>query len=183
MLLMQPIHLAIGIVEGLVTAGVISFIRAARPELLESAAGSKPLSPETGVRKIVLAFLAIAIVTGGIISWFASTNPDGLEWSIAKVYGKKELSGRQNGLAMVLKAIQDRTAFLPDYTFKETEGSMREDTAKTHETGSTLVAPGTSVSGILGTIMMVALISLVGFGIKAVRRKGAPPNGVSRPAG
>ena len=37
-MLMQPIHLAIGIVEGLVTAAVLSFVYKARPEILESAA-------------------------------------------------------------------------------------------------------------------------------------------------
>ena len=38
-LLMQPIHLAIGIVEGLVTAAILSFVFAARPQILTSAAG------------------------------------------------------------------------------------------------------------------------------------------------
>ena len=34
-LLMQPIHLAIGVVEGLVTAAVVSFVWKARPEIIE----------------------------------------------------------------------------------------------------------------------------------------------------
>ena len=33
-LLMQPIHLAIGIVEGVVTAAVVTFVWQARPEVL-----------------------------------------------------------------------------------------------------------------------------------------------------
>ena len=37
-MLMQPIHLAIGIVEGLITASIINFVWQARPELLEKAA-------------------------------------------------------------------------------------------------------------------------------------------------
>ena len=37
LLLMQPIHLAIGIVEGLVTATVVAFVWKARPEILEMA--------------------------------------------------------------------------------------------------------------------------------------------------
>ena len=35
-LLMQPVHLAIGLVEGLVTAGVINYVYTARPEIIES---------------------------------------------------------------------------------------------------------------------------------------------------
>jgi cobalt/nickel transport system permease protein len=42
-LMTQPIHLAIGIVEGFVTAGVINYVRSARPEILEYIAVSRPL--------------------------------------------------------------------------------------------------------------------------------------------
>ena len=41
LLLMQPIHLAIGIVEGLVTAAVVVFVWKARPEILEMTAAIK----------------------------------------------------------------------------------------------------------------------------------------------
>ncbi len=37
LLLMQPIHLAIGVVEGLVTAAVVTFVWKARPEILATA--------------------------------------------------------------------------------------------------------------------------------------------------
>ncbi len=110
---MQPIHLAIGVVEGFITAGVINYVRAARPELLESVVESRPLSPEIKVKKIVLAFLVIAFITGGIVSWFASSNPDGLEWSIERVYGRPELPEHETGIAAMLKAVQEKTAFLP----------------------------------------------------------------------
>src|SRR5512140_654507 len=42
-LIMQPIHLAIGVVEGFVTAGVISYVRSARPEILDGMAAPRPL--------------------------------------------------------------------------------------------------------------------------------------------
>jgi len=42
-LLMQPIHLAIGMVEGLVTAAVISFVWKARPEIMERASLNQAL--------------------------------------------------------------------------------------------------------------------------------------------
>ena len=40
LLLMQPIHLAIGVVEGLVTAAVVLFVYRAQPELLERSRGA-----------------------------------------------------------------------------------------------------------------------------------------------
>jgi cobalt/nickel transport system permease protein len=51
-LIMQPIHLGIGLVEGFVTAGVINFVRAARPEILESIPSGRPLSASVSVRKV-----------------------------------------------------------------------------------------------------------------------------------
>ena len=60
----------------------------------------------------------VAVITGGALSWFASTHPDGLEWSIEKVTGKGELPEAEHGIAPVLKGIQEKTAFLPDYGFK-----------------------------------------------------------------
>ena len=141
-------------------------MRAARPKLLESIAESRPLSPEIKVKKIVLVLLVIAIITGGIVSWFASSNPDGLEWAIERVYRKPELPEQETGIVAILKAIQERTAFLPNYTFKKKEAPGGDENAWPN------VEAGTSVSGILGSIMMVGLIFLVGFGIKAIRKKG-----------
>jgi cobalt/nickel transport system permease protein len=81
-LLMQPIHIAIGVVEGFVTAGVINYVRAAKPELLESISKSRPLSSGVKIKKVVLTLGVITLIVGGIVSWFASSYPDGLEWSI-----------------------------------------------------------------------------------------------------
>lgn len=120
-LLMQPIHLGIGLVEGFVTAGVINFVNAARPEILESVMSARPLSAAVSIRKVFVGLLTAALLTGGMLSWFASTHPDGLEWSIEKVFGKPELPEQESGIVPLLKGIQEKTAFLPDYTFKQEE--------------------------------------------------------------
>ncbi|MFZ4855102.1 MAG: energy-coupling factor ABC transporter permease [Desulfuromonadaceae bacterium] len=86
--IMQPIHLAIGVVEGVVTASVISFVYKARPEILQSAINTGPVTARP-LRNVLLGFLLAALLTGGILSWFASGHPDGLEWSIAKVTGQE----------------------------------------------------------------------------------------------
>lgn len=72
--MMQPIHMAIGIVEGLVTASVVSFVYKARPEIMQCALEARPIGNHP-VRNIVLTFLVMAVVTGGIVSWFASKIP------------------------------------------------------------------------------------------------------------
>jgi len=81
LMLMLPIHGVIGVVEGLATAAIVVFLRRARPELLDGAANGVPIAPS-------LAALTLAtLLTGGVLSWFASTQPDGLEWSIAHAAG------------------------------------------------------------------------------------------------
>lgn len=95
---MLPIHLAIGLVEGVATAAVIAFVHQAQPEILESAAARTSLTG--GLAGRVLVGLAVAsLVAGGALSWFASANPDGLEWSIARVAGSESPVGAAATLA------------------------------------------------------------------------------------
>jgi cobalt/nickel transport system permease protein len=168
-LLMQPIHLGIGLVEGFVTAGVINFVKAERPEILESASSARPLSANISIRKVFVGLLVVAVLAGGALSWFASANPDGLEWSIGKVFGKPELPEQKSGIAPALKSIQEKTAFLPDYSFKKPEGAEEE---KGHPSWPA-VEPGKSVSGIVGSALVLAAVLLIGFVIRALRRKSA----------
>lgn len=79
---MLPVHCAIGLAEGLIVFSVLSFVRSAQPSLLSGQA-------HTGAKRVAAGFLMAAIITGGALSWFASGNPDGLEWAIEKVKGVK----------------------------------------------------------------------------------------------
>jgi cobalt/nickel transport system permease protein len=162
--LMQPIHLAIGLVEGLVTATVVSFVYTARPEILQSAMGTRPLG-NLSVRNIVFAFLAMTLLTGGVLSWYASENPDGLEWSIAKVTGTSEVTGTEQPLHHVLAAIQEKTAFLADYSFpsKQGEKTATEGGMAGKEAQDTSGRLGTSVSGGVGSLLTLAMAVLIGF--------------------
>ncbi|MBU1206782.1 MAG: energy-coupling factor ABC transporter permease [Proteobacteria bacterium] len=167
-LLMQPIHLAIGIVEGFVTAGVINYVRNARPEILESITASRPLGAEISVRKVMITFVVLAVVTGGALSWFASTHPDGLEWSIEKVTGTSELPTQEHGIAPVLKGIQEKTAFLPDYNFSpaSTEEKKKEESASWP-----VIEAGTSVAGIVGSAIVLGMVMLIGLVIRSFKRR------------
>lgn len=78
LLVMLPIHLAIGVVEGLVTAGVVLLVRRARPDLAAL--------PAAG-RGLLLGLLGAALVVG-CLSAFASSRPDGLEWSVLRTAGQ-----------------------------------------------------------------------------------------------
>ncbi len=153
--LMQPIHLAIGMVEGLVTGAVVSFVYQARPEIIESVQEARLLGA-TPLRNVLAAFFAAALLTGGFVSWFASENPDGLEWAIAKVTGAEEFAASQDGLHARLAALQESLAFLPEYTFKKP--------AQQPENVAGVESPlGTSVAGIVGGLLTLAIAFLGGI--------------------
>jgi cobalt/nickel transport system permease protein len=167
-LMMQPIHLAIGIVEGFVTAGVINYVLSARPELLDSIALSRPLGAEVSLQKVMVSFAVLVVITGGALSWFASTHPDGLEWSIEKVTGKGELAEQGQGIIAALRGFQEKTAFLPDYGFKPAGKESKKPEAPPSWPG---IDAGTSVAGILGAAIVLGTIMLIGLGIRVFRRR------------
>ena len=100
--------------------------------------------------------------TGGFLSWFASTHPDGLEWAIKGVTGKEEIEAPKAGAHGVLAALQEKLAFLPDYDFKKPEG---EAEAKKEESWPD-VNPGKSLAGVLGAAITLLLVGAIGFGLK-----------------
>lgn len=116
---MQPIQLAIGLIEGLVTAAVLIFIYDKRPELLNS----ENLNNKMSGKKIIGIFVGASAVLIGGLSWFASSNPDGLEWSIQKLTGATELD-KSGGIYDTAGQVQGITAIFPDYTFGEGASSL-----------------------------------------------------------
>lgn len=160
LLFMQPIHLAIGIVEGLITSAILVFVMKARPEMLHIN------SPDAGTRRIsrkgiIGLILAAALIIGGCVSWFASAYPDGLEWSVLKTTGSDELPS-EDAVHQTFSDIQSKTALMPDYGFKDQGGS---------ENGGGIVNAGTSFSGILGSLMILAVILMIGLASGYVKKK------------
>ncbi len=189
--MMQPIHLAIGLVEGIVTAAVLCFVYEARPELIwtgEKESGKKAIGTENRDRNIeaetvgtkdirtdaadtemigrkaagkgrlsykkTLGILALATaVTAGVLSFFASSNPDGLEWSMEKVAGTAELAA-SGSVYETTESIQNATALLPDYAFKFSDSAV-----------------GTTVSGLAGSALVVILCVAVCCIFRFFRKK------------
>lgn len=79
LLFMLPIHLLIGIGEGLATGAILAFLNRYRPELFLHAESS-PRFPRKGVW-IGIGIAVILAVCGYL---WASSLPDGLEWSIER---------------------------------------------------------------------------------------------------
>ena len=168
-LFMQPIHLAIGVVEGLVTAAVVTFIWRARPEIIEKAAIGEALG-NISMKKVLTGLLITFVVVGCALSWFASANPDGLEWAMEKTAGTTDLKA-PDGIHKTLSEIQSKTAFLPDYSYKTNEGKNTEGAAVQAEDARTSSNAGTSVSGIVGGTLTLVLAAFTGLIVSAAKRK------------
>lgn len=153
--LMQPIHLAIGLVEGLITAAVLTFVYEARPELLGELLGESSASVKNRVsKKTVIACIAVfTLLVGCVLSLFASGKPDGLEWALfgnaeegysANMALDEEDYGLTSSLSDTLTAIQDKTAILPDYSIAGSDD-----------------AKGTSLSGAVGVAVVSIVVMLI----------------------
>ncbi len=169
--LMLPIHLGIGIVEGLVTAAVVSFVWKAHPHTLTMATSS-PATRAHSHKPLLIGLALFALVAGGMLSWFASTHPDGLEWSIKGVSGQEELEAPKAGVHGAMAWIQKQLAFLPDYNFQkpEEEKEAKPEAGKagnsTEEESWPAVSAGKSLAGILGAALTLLMAGAIGFGLR-----------------
>ncbi len=152
--IMQPIHLAIGLVEGLITTAVLLFVYESRPELLMDVnTGDGQVQSKCSLKTTLVILAVVVALVGGGLSLFASSNPDGLEWSM---FGNAEAGysdnmgldeesyGISSSAAETAGAIQEKTAFLPDYAFAGSDS-----------------AAGTTVSGLVGSAIVAAVAVLV----------------------
>lgn len=163
--IMQPIHLAIGLVEGLITSAVLLFVYESRPELLMDVENTQAVQAKCSVKTTLVILAVLVLVVGGGLSLAASANPDGLEWSM---FGNAESGYSENmgldeenyGIASAAAdtaaSIQEKTAFLPDYAFANSDS-----------------AAGTSVSGIAGSAIVAGVALLVCLGGGFFRKKKA----------
>ena len=151
---MQPIHLVIGMVEGLITAAVLCFIYDARPELLCNFESDykKKQGRFTYKQTIVIIVVAVAII-GGVLALFASDNPDGLEWAMEKVAGTSELIS-DGKIYDKADDIQTTTAILPDYSIKDSDSAV-----------------GTTISGLVGGAVVIVVCMGACYIFKFFRKK------------
>lgn len=193
-LLMMPIHFAIALVEGLATAAVVLFVRQAQPEILTRTAQNRSIEG-LGIRTVLIGLVIAATLSGVAFAWFASTNPDGLEWSIEKVTGSGEVAEDTSASIHEASAsLQEKIAFLPDYGFKQStaeegEGAASESTEEEVATDEAVEAEaaeeevewpavdaGTSTAGVVGAGITLGVAAMIGYVLTRRRKPGVLPN-------
>ena len=154
-LLMQPIHLAIGIVEGVVTVAILRFVYQMRPEILASAGQRVAISSGISIKKIIVALTLITVLVSGGLSLYASKNPDGLEWAIARTTGTSELEA-QGEIFSVSSALQESLAIFPDYELITANGKS--------------IFQNISIPGIVGSIFACTLVGAAGILLAKIKK-------------
>ncbi len=134
---MAGVHAVIGAAEGAITFAVLAALARMRPDLLP---GAKPAPGGLPLAAACASVLIAALLTAGFLSLAASERPDGLEATLEKT---------KAGEAAPADPAGERIAILPDYS-----------------------RPGggwywTTVSGILGTLLVLALVRVVAARKKA----------------
>jgi cobalt/nickel transport system permease protein len=127
-----------------------------RPEIMESSMERTAMKNDVPVKTVLAALVVITLITGGLLSLVVSSHPDGLEWSIEKIAGTTELETEYPVMESAA-AIQEKTAFMPDYDFKEAG-----------EEGS---GAGTSIAGVAGSVFTFILAGIAVFVISLIKRK------------
>jgi len=138
---MQPIHLVIGVIEGVATGLLLAYLYDVRPQLAAGVAvppEERRLAPVGAAAVLLVAALAL----GGGWSLLASEKPDGLEWSVEKVAGAHDLDAPDTSAHALSERIQTATAVFPDY---ESSGGG-----------------GSGWAGLIGTAAVLAAAGLTG---------------------
>lgn len=148
--LMLPIHLAIGLVEGVATMALAHFLAKARPDLL-------PAAPVRGYRPKLAGVAVTAVLVAGVLSWFASPRPDGLEWSLAHAAGTAQVAAPGGGVHERLAGVQSRTALFAEYDLPRGSPGRESDTAWPE------VKAGKSFAGLVGAFGTLLVVAAAAF--------------------
>ena len=184
---MAGIHLPIALVEGILTAAVVQFVLRIRPEVLqntlEKSWQGKPIPKLHWGSVLIVSLAFLTILTGCFVSWFASSRPDGLEYSLDRT-GWREAE-HASPFARALAGLRERFAFLPEYDFSAgattPESPAREEVAQSQsgaDVPKPIIQPGTSVSGLVGSAMVLVLVACIGgltYLLQARKRRAGMP--------
>lgn len=145
------VHLVIGIIEGVITAALLMYLRQVRPSVIEGYEHA-----DTNNKKLFFAtVIAAVVITGACLSLVASEKPDGLEYSIE---GKDEKPVIENESPVIKTAddLQNRITPMPDYSRR-----VSDDTDEAP-------AGWTSFAAVIGSV--ITMLAVWGCS-KLIRRK------------
>jgi len=164
---MIGVHLIIGLCEGALTFAVIAYLRRVRPELMGLDPSTQPATAgRPGFGVVTASLLVTALLLSGVISWFASSLPDGLEWSYREYhYGTAaQAIDNESPAVAAFDRWQSKWSPLTDYNRREAPLGQ----VPVGETAQAASGWG-SLAGILGTVVTLGLV----YGASRMMRRTA----------
>jgi cobalt/nickel transport system permease protein len=163
---MIGVHLVIGLCEGAITFAVIAYLRRVRPELLGGTAGlsssvGDPLAvSQPGYAAVTASLLATALLLAGVVSWFASTLPDGLDWSCLEYdYGAAKANVQnESPTVAAVDRWQSRWSPLRDYTRRTAPLGESPVEESEPEAAWPNLDGWRSMAGVLGTLVTLTIL-------------------------
>jgi cobalt/nickel transport system permease protein len=160
---MVSVHFLVGLVEGLITAAVLVYIRQVRADIITAAPAAYT---RLTMPVFLITLLVAAVVIGAGLSLVASGMPDGLEWSYAErpdQPGFEPVVSNNSDIVAAADDLQDRYTLMPDYTKR----SAALGTAA--EAENSAGAGWTSFAAVFGSIVTMLVIWLAAKIIKGAR--------------
>ncbi|MCB4203949.1 energy-coupling factor ABC transporter permease [Deferribacterales bacterium Es71-Z0220] len=144
LMLMVGIHILIGIFEGLITIGAYQLINSYK---LQTVNNNNTVKPYFGLG-------IVTVIIASIFSLFASSKPDGLEWSIYRILGRESEPESVKGIFHEMASVvQNKISILPDYNFGGGESFL-----------------GTSIAGITGAVLTLIVAASIGYAVNKMSK-------------
>lgn len=170
-LFMLPIHLLIGLVEAAVTTAVLLYIWREMPELLKWESTSARLKTRP-LKRLTVAIIIAALLISGALSWFASEQPDGLEWSILQTAGHEEVQN-SSWLHETLAQWQQRLALFADYQAELPFLNDKKASDSLDKAAKPPVDLSTSTAGVVGSVLILLIVGIIGVGCQRLSKRNA----------
>lgn len=164
LLVMIVVHLLIGLCEGAITFAVIAYLRRVRPELMGIEPADSPVvSRPPGYGAVAVSLLITALLLAGVVRWFASQRPDGLEWSCTghRYAAAENAVQNDSSLVTAVGRWQQRWSVMSDYTRRDVPlGQLQLPAEAKGPSASAWPAPDgwRSLAGILGTAVTLSVL-------------------------
>lgn len=158
---MLGVHLLVSIVEGMITLAVLAYLQQVRPDILQSnIRGNIRLS-----KKAVLTTMVVfTVIIAAGLSLFASSMPDGLEWSYLERPDQqdfKPIVANDDPRIQTVDEFQSKYAPLPDYSVRNSDGAE-------------VSAGWTSFAGVFGAFLTMIFVWLIAKIIRKKAQKTTP---------
>ncbi len=147
LLTMETLHLITSVIEGFITAAVVTYILKVRPQVINTQCSKES---SYSLRKVFATFAIATLIMATVLSILASEKPDALEWSYKERPDQANFEPIIDNNSEKIQAVDDfasKIAIMPDYS-----------SPKAKQSEAAISNGWTSLAGVLGALITMGLI-------------------------